>query len=406
MNILFLDAYFFPEKTAYSHLENDLISELINEGNEITVVCPTPSRGIDGETFNKYKNILTEDLFPGKVHVKRFKIFKEKKNVFIRAFRYFLCNIKTYRLAKKVKNVDAIFCNSTPPILGLIAKRLKKRFNKPFIYNLQDLFPDSLVSAKISKKDSLIYKIGNYISNKIYNSADKIIVISNSFKKNLLEKGVENSKIKVINNWVDTDKITPIKKEENSLFNELNIDKTKFNVVYAGNFGNSQGAEIILDVAKKTVLDEKINYVVFGGGSNFETFKESVLKSGLNNIQVFPLMGEEYISRVYSLGDVVLIIGKKGLGLTAIPSKTWSVMATNTPIIASFDLDSELALIIKKAKAGFTVKPEDVNAIVKVINKLKKIKFHSNGNEFVKKYYSKTVCVKKYIKVFSGVSRL
>ena len=144
MNILFLDAYYEPETIAYTHLERDLIEGLISDGHKINIICPTPTRGIDQETREKYKNKMLEKKYNGSVTVKRFMAPQEGKNPIGRAFRYFWCNFKTYQIAVKKKDVDIVFSNSTPPTQGalsaLVAQRLSKKTGKkvPFLYNLQD----------------------------------------------------------------------------------------------------------------------------------------------------------------------------------------------------------------------------------------------------------------------------
>ena len=270
------------------------------------------------------------------------------------------------------------------------------QFQEP-LYNLQDIFPDSLVTTGLTKKGSLLWKIGRKIENYTYRNADKIIVISESFKNNLLAKNVPEEKIIVVQNWVDVDTVQPIERKDNRLISEYNVDATKFIVVYAGNFGSAQGAHIILEVAGILKEQEDIQFVIFGGGANFEQVK--TLATQMDNVIVDYLLPSDRISEVYSLGDVALITCKKGVGNSGMPSKTWSIMACNTPIIASFDKDSELEQIITSAKAGVVVEPEDAKALSDAILEMKNEKFTSNGREYVLEHASKQVCTEKYIQV-------
>ena len=133
MRILFLDAYFEPEQIAFTHLEKDLLEGLVAAGHEIEVVCPTPTRGINKDIAEKYKKIKSESLYNNKVHVTRFFAPQEGKNPLIRAFRYLLCNLRTYQIGKKFKKIDAVFANSTPPTQGLIAGKIAKKLHVPFV---------------------------------------------------------------------------------------------------------------------------------------------------------------------------------------------------------------------------------------------------------------------------------
>ena len=406
MNLLFLDAYFEPETIAYTHLEKDLLAGLVDADNKIKVICPVPTRGISERTRKEYKHQKNENQYDGKIKIRRFWASKEGKNPFIRAFRYFWCNLRTYQIAVKINNVDTVFSNSTPPTQGMlsamVAKRLSRKYGRkaPFIYNLQDIFPDSLANTGLTKKDSLLWKIGRKVEDYTYRNADKIIVISEGFKRNIMKKGVPIDKIEVISNWIDLDSVHPVRRENNKLITDFSLDPEKFMVVYAGNFGAAQGADIILKAAEKLNEYQDILFVIFGGGAYFEDAKKEAER--LDNAFIHELMPSNRISEVYSLGDVALITCKPGTGNAGLPSKIWSIMACNTPIIASFDTDSDLAEIIADSAAGKCVEAGNVEALADVI--LENYRKWMTGKtveinlrEFVRENASKEICVKRYI---------
>lgn len=408
MNILFLDAYYEPETIAYTHLERDLIEGLISDGHKIDIICPIPTRGIDKKTREKYKNKKLEKKYNGFVTVKRFMAPQEGKNPLGRAFRYFWCNLRTYQIAVKNKDIDIVFSNSTPPTQGalsaLVARRLSKKTGKKvsFLYNLQDIFPDSLVNSNLTHKDSILWKIGRKLENFTYRHADKIIVISQSFKKNLLAKGVSEKKIEIISNWIDLESVHPVERKDNKLIDEFNLDPSKFFVVYAGNFGASQGADIILKVADQLKEYDDIQFLILGGGAEFDKAKKTVADNQMSNVIIHGLLPSNRISEVYSLGDIALITCKKGVGKAGMPSKTWSIMACNTPIVASFDTGSELDDILSSANAGICIEPENPEKLKDSIldYKEKSCSNRSNARNYVFEHVSKKVCVNKYLDMF------
>lgn len=402
MKVMFLDAYFFPEIIAYTHLEKDIIGGL-REKADVSVICPTPTRGITDETAKAYSKIKSETLEGGE-QVKRFKAPREGRNPAIRAFRYFWCGFRHYAHAVKVKDADAVFAVSTPPTQGAVsamaAKKLSKKYGKrvPFIYNLQDIFPDSLVTTGLAKEGSLLWKLGRKIENYTYKNADKIIVISEGFKRNIMEKGVPEDKIVVVSNWIDTDEVKAVPKAENKLFEEFGIARDKFTVVYAGNFGAAQGADVVLRAAEKLSERKDIQFVIFGGGAEFEAAVKEVADKGMENVIINGLLPQDRVPEVYSLGDVALITCKKGVGGSGMPSKTWSIMACETPIIASFDTDSELAETIKTADAGVCVEPENADALAEAILSLADGgESYKGGRAFTLENASREKCVKKYV---------
>lgn len=404
MKILFLDAYFEPEQIAFTHLEHDLLSKIVEDGNDVQIVCPTPTRGLSRETVEKYKHIKQEDLFDGHVHVRRFAAPQEGRNPLIRALRYFWCNVRTYQIGKHIKDVDAVFANSTPPTQGWIAGKVAKKKNVPFIYSLQDVFPDSLVTTGLTTKGSLLWKIGRKVENTTYKACEKIIVITDSMKNNLLEKDVQEKKIQVISNWIDTEVIKPVSRESNRLFDEFQIDRTKYIVLYAGNMGEAQGAEIVLDAAEQLKDQKGILFVVFGGGSGFEDAEKRA--ANMSNVYIHPLLPQNRVSEVYSMGDVALITCKKGVGNSGMPSKTWSILACNKPIIASFDPDSELVDLIKKLNAGVCVTPENAEELAEaIINESKKKDSYKNIRERMMKIASKESCTDAYLRLIKEIDK-
>lgn len=414
MNLIFLDAYFEPETVAYTHLEKDLLTGLVEENNQIEIICPIPTRGVSEQVREDYKKRKYEKFYNGKMRIKRFWAPQEGKNPIIRAFRYFWCNFRSYQIASKSKKIDLIFSNSTPPTQGMlsaaVAKKLSKKYKKkvPFVYNLQDIFPDSLVNSGLTHKGSFFWKIGKRIENYTYKNADKIIVISEGFKRNIMSKGVPENKIEVISNWIDLDSVYPVCRNENRLINEFLIDPKKFLIVYAGNFGATQGADIILKAAEKLKNEADIQFVIFGGGAYFENAKKAAKK--LDNVFIHELLSADRVAEVYSLGDVALITCKPGTGNAGMPSKMWSIMACNTPIIASFDMGSDLEEILRNYGAGKCVEPGNVDALVDEIKKRYLIwkngdKHRKDLRKYVYKDASREQCVKKYFEIFYKVKR-
>lgn len=408
MRILRLRAYFSPEKTSGLHLDNDL-NEIMAKNNIICInYTPMPTRGVSKETTAKYRAIKTEKLHNGKIIVNRFAMFREDSNVLQRAFRYLCCNIAEYFLGIKEKEIDMVYSSSTPPTQGMlsaiVAKRLSRKYKRkvPFIYNLQDIFPDSLVNTGKTRKGSFLWNIGRKIENYTYKNADKIIVISEGFKRNIIGKGVPEEKIEVISNWIDLESVHPVNRNDNTLISEFNIDPNKFIVVYAGNFGAVQGADIVITAAKELEKNKDIQFVIFGGGAYFDDAKMKA--KNLDNVFIHELLPQERVSEVYSLGDVALITCKAGTGNAGMPSKTWSIMACNTPIIASFDTDSDLADVIRASGAGKCVTSENIDELVKSIEEFY-VEWNNgtqksmNLREFVRLNASKEICVNRYIEV-------
>lgn len=415
MKLLKLSSYYIPEQISSSHLSRDLEDAYIAEGFTTDVYCPTPTRGVTAEVRNKYKKIKYEEMRDGKVIVHRFSMFREGKNPIQRALRYVLVNIKQYSLGSKAKDIDVIMAGSTPPTQGVLCAKVKKKLSKkykknvPFIYNLQDIFPDSLVTAKMTSKGSLIWKIGRKIEDYTYRNADKIIVISEDFKRNIMEKGVPEEKIVIIPNWVDSEKVYPIDRKDNVLFERYGLDPEKFYVTYSGNIGHSQNMRMLLDAAKQlrdTLPD--LRFVLIGEGAAREEVEKAVAEEQIDNVIMLPFQPYEDIAHVFSLGDAGLIISKSGIGNSSVPSKTWSIMAAARPVIASFDDGSALSNLIDEVGCGVTANADDIekfkSAVIKLYeNKESNAAIGALGRAYLKEYLDKDKCVGTYVKTIKSI---
>lgn len=398
MNLLAYSAYYEPEIAASLFLSTNLYEDFAKSGMNVRLYVPLPTRGVNDEIREKYKG-LVEKKENGKLEIIRLNIPREDANPIKRAFRYLRMNLKFIHVSTKF-DADAIFVQSTPPTQGAMAAIIKKRKNIPFIYNLQDVFPDSLIGAGMTKKGSLIYKIGRIVEDFTYKNADKIIVISNDIRDNIIKKGVPEDKIVVVPNWIDSKTIYPVKKEDNYLYEKYAINKECFNVVYAGNLGYAQNLDVLIKAAEQLADRTDIQFLIFGKGAQEEVYKKRA--ANLANIRFFPMQPSSEVSYVYSLGDVSVVPCKKGFGRSAMPSKTWSIMATGTPVLASFDSQTEMERIIKEKKTGLFSNADDyiglASNILKFYNDsdLRK-KYGENGRKYVDTYLNRNICTRKYI---------
>ena len=414
MKILFLLAYAYPEHAASDHLGTNLNQAYIEQGWNMVAYTPTPCRGIDAETRKKYKKIRCEERLDGHLTIHRFSMYKEGTNPILRALRYALCAIKHFNrgaFARDARSCDVMFIYSTPPIQGAVAGLVKKcrRDHIPIVYNLQDIFPDSLVGTGLAKKGGLLWKIGRVIENFTYRNADKIIVISQDFKRNIMAKGVPEDKIEVIYNWVDAESVKPVAKEDNGLFEEFGLSRDLFTVVYAGNLGNAQNINIILDAAAQL---PKVQFAIFGTGGIENEVRARIASEGLVNVHLNPLQPYERVSQVYSLGDACIVSCKPGLGGSAMPSKTWTIMSCARPVIANFD-EGELKDIVEGTSTGkpcgvFT-KAGDVDSFVRAIDSLASNPVRCemmgrNGRQFILDNLTKEVGTRKYVEVINSVA--
>lgn len=409
MRILQLAGYFFPEKAASIYLEENRYEAFSEAGFKTIVYAARPQRGLTEEEYQNYKHKKLEMMYNGGVEVHRFAMYREGKNAFLRALRYFLISIIQFWKGVWAKDIDLIYVASTPPTQGALAALVKKIKKVPFVYNLQDIFPDSLAGTGLANRGGFLWKIGRAIENFTYRNADKIIVISQDFKKNIMAKGVPEDKIVVVYNWVDQNAVKDIPRSENKLFAMYNLDPSKFYITYNGNIGLTQNMDMLLEVAKSLEANDNIRFVLVGNGAYLEQVKHIVKEREIDNVYILPFQPYEDISHVFSLGDVSLVISKPGVGENSVPSKTWSIMSASRPVLANFD-ENELKTIIEENNCGIFTKAGDKVAFTDAILKLYYDRelckeYGRNGRRFVMDNLTRDAGTKKYVDVIKSFEK-
>lgn len=406
MKILELPPYYYPEQIASSLFTNDLEEMLISAGFVFEILAPSPTRGISDETRKKFGKKRYDSRYDGKMTVRRFPMFREGRSPVFRAIRYVLVNLIQYSKSRKAKDADVIFGASTPPTQGLLCALVKKRMKVPFVYNLQDVFPDSMVNAGMIREGSIIWRFGRKIEDYTYQHADQIITISENIKQNIIAKGVPENKIRVIPNWVDTDVVRPVPKMDNQLFDELGLDREKFIVTYAGTLGPAQNVELMLDAAELLKENNNILFVVFGDGSEKEKLAARIRQ--MNNVKLFPLLPPERISEVYSLGDISVVMTRKGVGGSAMPSKTLNILSCGRPVLASFDHGTELEGILNDHRCGKLVAAGKHHLLADEVRWFYEhpsqcAEMGDNARRYAVGNAAKQLCTAKYLQVFREV---
>lgn len=399
MKILIPFSYYHPEQCAGLFVIDDMTAEAAQQGVESVITVPTPTRNVaPGAKWDR-----EETLCDGKVLVRRFRMYGEGKNPVLRALRYLLCEIVQlhYMLWKKY---DVAFIDSTPPIQGLKLPIVRLLRKKPVVYNAQDLFPETLSGTGLAKQGGLLWKIGMWVSNVTFRNSDKIIAISNDIKRSMVARGVPAEKIEVVYNWVDEKAVQPVAKEDNSLFEEFGLDRSKFTIVYAGNLGNAQNIGIVLDGAKEL---PEVQFAVFGSGGLENEVRKRISDEGLTNVHLNPLQPVEKVKYVYSLGEACIVSCKEGLGGSAMPSKSWSIMSCGRPVVASFD-EGELKEILESNNCGVFSHAGNVKEFVDAIKQLATNReqceeMGKNARQFILDNLTKEVGAKKYVDIIKSV---
>jgi colanic acid biosynthesis glycosyl transferase WcaI len=305
-----------------------------------------------------------------------------------------------------VRRPDVIFVYHPPLTVGWPAWLLSRLWRVPFVYQIQDMWPETLRATGMVNSERVLSWVGR-IAQWVYAKAEAICVISPGFRANLIDKGVPPAKIHVISNWVDTETYHP-EQPDLSLAEELGM-AGRFNIMFAGNMGEAQGLETVLDAAERLRNHPRVQFVFVGDGIALPRLQQSAASRGLNNVRFLGRYPVEAMPKLYALADGLLVHLKDDpLFRITIPSKILSYMAVGKPILAA--LAGDAADVVGEAGAGIACPPGNPQALASVVQRfhsmeeLERRKMGERGLATVHKQYSREVLVGEIEAVLRGVA--
>jgi glycosyltransferase involved in cell wall biosynthesis len=320
---------------------------------------------------------FTHSLLDEEVQVIRLKSYN-RENTFYRLLTWIIFTIQSFFfLSFKKKYSRVLFC-SNPPFLPLLVSLIKKK-NLQIEILIYDIYPDILLNFGYISKKSMLYKLWLSFNKKSFETAYRIIVISEGMKKILLSHG-GNLNIDIIYPWVDTDYIKPIKTK--NWFVKKNNLQEKTIILYSGNMGKTHSLLTLLKAAKILNLkNKKFHFLFIGDGSEKEFLVKYVKTNDLQNVSFLPYQEKEVLPYSFASASYGVVSLSEGFESMSLPSKTFYYLSAGSAIISICKQGSDLESLVKYNGCGFSINPNNHSGLV---NKLIKIN-DDNLLEFRKK---------------------
>lgn len=262
---------------------------------------------------------------------------------------------------------DAVMAVSPLLQSGLMPALLARRQNIPFIFHIQDLQLDAARELGILP-DSGLWRGVARLESLLLRQAAAVTTISAAMARRLQEKRVPAPRLHLLPNWADLEAIQPADRD-NPLRRELGFD-SRLLVLYAGNMGEKQGLEVILESAGLTARRTDIHYLLAGDGAVRARLAALARDQGLPNVRFLPLQSPARFPLLLAAGDIHLVIQKRGTADLVMPSKLANILAAGRPFIATALPDTELGRITRDSRGGWLVPPEDGPALAAAILQL------------------------------------
>jgi colanic acid biosynthesis glycosyl transferase WcaI len=293
---------------------------------------------------------------------------------------------------------DVILCVNPPITVGFSGWLLGLARRAPLVFNVQDVWPDCLVIID-QLRSPLLIAVFKRLEKFIYRVSASVTVLSEGMKENLMRKGIPAGKIMVIPNWANVETIRPVERENGfRAAHGLNGD---FVVMFAGNLGYIAMLDKALEAAKLLENEPHIRFLIVGEGNAKAGLVNRASELGLRNVRFLPTQPSEVLPEMLGAADLSLVTLNRRLGQLNVPSKTYSIMASARPVLASVPEDSEIARLVKEADCGVGVAPEDPQSLAQAIKHLsrqpEKLRtYGANGRRYVEEYFSRRKLTAQY----------
>jgi colanic acid biosynthesis glycosyl transferase WcaI len=368
MRVLVLVHHFPPDVNSTGQLMAEVAQGLRRLGDEVAILTTFPHYA-EFRTWPEYRGRLTETTRDDGLRVTRVWSWASgTKSMSHRLLNYVSFNaLASIRGAAMRWRPDVILATNGSFFSGVTAW-LVGGLHVPFVYNLQDLYPEVPIQAGQLRNHTAIRAL-RAIEQFMYHRASRVSVITPSFRAYLLERGMADGKISVIPNFVDTEFIRPLPKD-NPWSRRIGLDD-KFVVSHAGYIGLVYDFATLLAVADRMRGLRDVVFLIVGNGVTKDAVVASAKRDGLNNVMFLPYQPREELPWMRAASDVQVSLYTPEAARYSMPSKIYEIMASGRPLVASADADSDVRRVTEESGAGVWVPSGDPDLLESAILELR-----------------------------------
>ena len=388
-NILIVTPHFYPEDFKV----NDIAFKLQKDGFDVSVVTCIPNYP-QGKFFKGYSFFKKRREVIDGVKIYRVSIIPRGNGSGIMLGLNYLsylisATLTCFFLALRFKYTHIFVHETSPVTVGLPAILVKKMQKIPLYFWVLDLWPESIVAASGLRNKAILNRIEKLVKY-IYKNCDLILISSKGFEESILQKGDFKNRVKYFPNWAEdifTEPVTEVK---------IPDLPDGFNVMFAGNIGEAQNFETIMQAALITQSRKDIHYCIIGDGRKKTWVEDFVNSKGLSDtVHLYGRFPINTMPSFFKKADVMLLpLKDEPIFALTVPAKLQAYMASGKPIVGL--ISGEGASIIEEAKCGFSIEPTNSTKLAEMIikssnlDKIDLAKMGDNGRNFYKNNFNKS----------------
>jgi colanic acid biosynthesis glycosyl transferase WcaI len=409
VKILYVSQYFPPEMGAPAARVAELSRYWAQEHHEVTVLTGFPNHPtgkVPAEYRRKFRRLIAREKTSGVNVVRTWLLPFPNRRTYERILSYSSFCLSAAVTGLFTERPDVVIASSPQLLVGLSGWWLARRKRARFIFEVRDLWPESLAAVGVGNTDSIVYRSLARIAGFLYRASDHVVVVTPAFKEYLVQHWqVAPEKISGIENGVEAELFSP--RTESALRFELGAER-KFVVSYIGTMGNAHGLETLVEVAAQLQNSApNILFLLVGEGAEKEHLVSLVRSRGLTNLRFVDQQSREKIPAHICASDACLVLLKKNeIFKTVIPSKMLEFMACARPVILG--VEGQARKILNDAQAGICIEPGNPSALAKAVLRLAGDEqlgqtLGRNGRRHVLQHFSRRQTAMAYLEVLGGL---
>jgi colanic acid biosynthesis glycosyl transferase WcaI len=367
MRILFLSDNFPPEGNAPATRLYEHAIRWVRDGHEVTVITCAPNFP-EGKLFAGYENRWRHVEMIDGIRVVRVKTYITANEGFLkRTLDYLSFMVMGFLMGLFERRPDVVVATSPQFFCAVGGWALSVARWRPFVFELRDLWPASIVAVGAMRK-TLTIRLLERVELFLYGRARVIISVTESFREDLVARGIDRGKIHVVMNGVDLERYEP-RPRDPALAREFGLEG-KFVAGYVGTHGLAHTLDKVLAAAERLLDRPDIAFFFAGSGADRARVEQIVADRGLHNVRLIPRQPKDRMPALWSLCDVALVpLRDSPVFAKVIPSKIFESMGMGVPILMSLP-EGEATGIIRAADAGVCVPPENPEALAEALQRL------------------------------------
>ena len=409
MKILYVSQYYSPEMGAPAARVSELLRYWAKAGHDVTVLTGFPNHPtgkIPPEYQSKFRHLVMREVMDGVKVVRTWLLPFPNRKAYERILNYSSFCVSASISGLFLPRPDVIIATSPQLLVGLSGHWLARCKAVPYIFEVRDLWPESLTAVGMGNDDSVMHHALAKIAGFLYRNCDQIVVVTPAFKDHLIEHWhVPPERISIVQNGVETDLFAP--RRADSLRRELNAEG-KFVVSYVGTMGMAHGLETLVEAASQLQRSSpNVLFLLVGEGAEKEHIIALARSRGLTNLRFVDQQPHENIPEYIAASNACLVLLKKTeLFKTVIPTKMLEFMSCARPVILG--VDGQARKIIEEAQAGIYIEPGNTDQLVHAITNLARDTSQCellgrNGRRHIQQHFSRKQTAEAYVQLLESV---